>query len=105
MFRLILDNHRLWLAVLMRPVCANRFRFRGPHAKPDSATCQLPMPHAVQSEDDIASVDLYMASPPLATLLVPAYAIRSMVPVPERNATLHLSGCVKWCFSSFDPPV
>lgn len=105
MLRLFLDNRRLWLAVLMGPACAKNFCFRGPHAKPNSARAQLPMPHAVQSEDDIDSVDLYMGTPPLATLLVPAYAICSLVPAPECNATLHLGDCLKWCLSSFDPPV
>lgn len=89
MFKLFLTDRRLWLAVLMGPVCANNFRFRGPRAKPDRAREQLLMPQAVQSDEYIDSVDLYMNTLPLATLLVPAYGFWSrLIPwFPFQNAT------------------
>lgn len=77
MFRLFLTDRRLWYAVLLGPICADHFRLRGPHATPDSARAQLTMAHAIQSRDYIDSVDQYLNTLPLATLLIPLYGAYS----------------------------
>ncbi len=77
MFRLFLADRRLWFAVLMGPVCAAHFRFRGPHAKPEEARRQLLMSQAVQSDDYIDSVDLLTGALPLAALVVPLHGAYS----------------------------
>jgi dimethylaniline monooxygenase (N-oxide forming) len=89
LFHLFRTDRKLWLAVLLGPVCAAHFRLRGPHATPDSARAQLTMPQAIQSDDHIDSVDLYLNTLPLALLLVPLYGAYSRL-LPGfnlRNAT------------------
>ena len=85
LFRLFLTDRRLWYAVLLGPICAAHFRLRGPHATPDTARAQLTMPHAIQSRDYVDSVDLYLNTLPLATLLIPLYGAYSKV-LPWFNA-------------------
>ena len=77
LFRLFRTDRRLWHAVLLGPVCAAHFRLRGPHANPEAARAQLTMPQAVQSDEYIDSVDLYLNTLPLAALLVPLYGAYS----------------------------
>lgn len=77
LFRLFLTDRRLWLAVTVGPICAAHFRLRGPHGDPVGARDQLTMPQAVQSHDYVDSVDLYLATLPLAALLIPLYGAYS----------------------------
>lgn len=77
LFWLFFTDFKLWFAVFMGPICAANFRLRGPRAQPESARQQLLMPQAVQSQDYIDTVDLYMNTLPLATLLLPAYGVYS----------------------------
>ncbi|MEM7341783.1 MAG: FAD-dependent oxidoreductase [Actinomycetota bacterium] len=85
LFRLFLTDRALWLAVFLGPVCAANFRLRGPRAKPDEARAQLTMPQAVQSDDYVDSVDLFMNTLPLATLVLPLYGVYSRL-IPGFNA-------------------
>ena len=85
LFELFRTDRKLWHAVLLGPVCAAHFRLRGPHANREAARTQLTMPQAVQSDDYIDSVDLYLNTLPLAALLIPLYGAYSRL-LPGFNA-------------------
>ncbi len=84
LFELFRTDRKLWHAVLLGPVCAAHFRLRGPNANRMASRAQLTMPQAVQSDDYVDSVDLYMNTLPLAALLIPLFGAYSRL-VPGFN--------------------